>query len=96
MTPEVVKKLKQALAVLDKCPADIKALDRKLRKIFADDPPSEEALRAIVEQLPRPESEPACFEQAKALLRETMHLVGKEISLRWADDRYVRAQEEED
>lgn len=96
MTPEVVKKLKQALTVLDRCPAEIKELDRELQKIFVDDPPSEEALRAVVERLPRPEAEPRCFAQAKELLREAMQLVGKEISLRWADDRYVRAQEEEE
>jgi len=91
---EIMGKLKGALAALAGCPRSVKVLDEELKAIFAEDPPSEEKLRSVVSRLPAPAAEPTCFTRARSLLREAMQLVGKDLSGRWTDDRYVRAQEE--
>jgi len=93
-TPEIMGKIEEVLASLAGCPKSVGMLDEELRAIFAEDPPSEEKLRSVVSRLPSPEREPTCFTRAKTLLKEAMQLVGQDISVRWTDERYVRAQEE--
>jgi hypothetical protein len=94
-TDEIEGQVALALNELDKSPATIFALDKRIGDLLEDinDDHVDNEFRKIVSSIPSKALEPENFIKAKSYLNEAMRLVAEELSHLWNDDRYVRATE---
>jgi len=91
-SPEIEKKVREALCNLDRQHEEIEKLDREMEELLSSDTAWEDdRARELVERIPTPANEPEKFVAARKCLADAMGLVAGRLHDMWTDERYVRA-----
>jgi len=91
-TDAIEEEIKATLHALQQSPKEINQLDREIAALLLTKvgESADLAFRDIVERIPT--SEPESFRIAKQKVANAMRLVAVELSNKWHDERYVRAE----
>lgn len=91
-SPEIEKKVREALCNLDGEPEEMEQLDKELGELLSSDTEwQDDRARELVERIPSRADEPKSFTAARRCLADAMDLVAQRLNDMWADERYVRA-----
>lgn len=91
-SPEIEKKIREALCNLDQSSEEIDRLDRELGDLLSSDAAwQDDRARKLVERVPTRTEEPKGFAAARKCIADAMELVAQRLSDMWTDERYVRA-----
>lgn len=96
LSPDAERHLTTALEILLTCDASVSEVDEAIKMALfnSDSRSGEQALRDLVQDVPRTEHVQE-FVTARRELEQAMKHVGNVISSLWSDDRYVRAKIED-
>lgn len=86
--------VRKALAGLQRAPVAIRSFNDKIKAVLTKGKKDklDSSLRSILSSLPA--SSPEKFQEAKLHIIRAMELIALELSQRWDDERYVRAERE--
>jgi Alw26I/Eco31I/Esp3I family type II restriction endonuclease len=91
--PETETATAAAIAALKDSPDEFRKLDKQVARVLKLRKPEaiDSGFRRLLRKLPSPW--PAEFRVAQSSVREAMQAVARELSGRWKDERYVRAED---
>jgi Alw26I/Eco31I/Esp3I family type II restriction endonuclease len=91
-SPEIEKKIREALCHLDQKPEEVERLDVELGVLLSTDTAwQDDRARELIEKVPSRTEEPESFNNARKCLVNAMALAAERLSDMWTDERYVRA-----